>query len=91
MSTNLGINHNSNQYLDDEKDLVLEKKESDLHGTHIAEVHYYTTKNGVRITVGDTPKEVKAVAVEVDDVNEPCETFRAYVIGTILAAVGIGE
>lgn len=89
MSTDLELNHTSNQYLGDEKDLVLEK-DSNLHDARVAEVHYYTTQNGVHITVGDTPKEVKAVAVEVDDVNEPCETFRAYIIGTILAAVGTG-
>lgn len=38
----------------------------------------------------DTPPEVKAVAPEVDDVDEICETLRAYIIGTIVTVVGTG-
>ncbi|ORX36938.1 OPT oligopeptide transporter protein-domain-containing protein [Kockovaella imperatae] len=38
----------------------------------------------------DAPPEVKACVPEVDDVDTPCETFRAYILGTICAVVGTG-
>ncbi|WVF69938.1 OPT family small oligopeptide transporter [Kwoniella sp. CBS 6097] len=40
--------------------------------------------------VGKTLPEVRAVAIEVDDPSELCETFRAYVLGTIVAVIGTG-
>ncbi|WVQ97983.1 OPT family small oligopeptide transporter [Kwoniella sp. CBS 9459] len=40
--------------------------------------------------VGKTLPEVRAVAIEVDDPTELCETLRAYVLGTIVAVVGTG-
>ncbi|WVQ83359.1 OPT family small oligopeptide transporter [Cryptococcus sp. DSM 104549] len=75
--------------LDDERDLGIDKKISHTDA-QVAEVHYYTTANGTRINVGETPKEVRAVAVEIDDENEPCETVRAYVLGTAVAVIGTG-
>ena len=38
----------------------------------------------------DVPAEVKACVPEVDDPETPCETFRAYLLGTICAVVGTG-
>ncbi|ODN82201.1 OPT family small oligopeptide transporter [Cryptococcus amylolentus CBS 6039] len=74
----------------DEKYLGIDRRGSHDIDTHIAEVDYYSTGEGIHITVGETQKEVRAVAVEVDDADESCETIRAYVLGTAVAVVGTG-
>ncbi|WWC67840.1 OPT family small oligopeptide transporter [Kwoniella pini CBS 10737] len=81
------------QRISDEEEVPLDKMDKDFHrteshGHNIVEVPYAITADGHRLTVGDTLPEVKAVALETDDPEEPCETIRSYFLGTIVAAVG---
>nr|XP_019047282.1 OPT family small oligopeptide transporter [Kwoniella bestiolae CBS 10118]OCF26212.1 OPT family small oligopeptide transporter [Kwoniella bestiolae CBS 10118] len=77
--------------LDHDKDKNLHQGPDSLgsgHHINLVEVPFATAPDGQRITVGDTLPEVKAVALETDDPDEPCETIRSYVLGTIVASVG---
>ncbi|WWD00471.1 OPT family small oligopeptide transporter [Kwoniella sp. B9012] len=77
---------------DKDKDKDLQQDPDALgvgHQVNLVEVPFATTPDGHRLTVGDTLPEVKAVALETDDPDEPCETIRAYVLGTIVASVGV--
>ncbi|WWC87002.1 OPT family small oligopeptide transporter [Kwoniella dendrophila CBS 6074] len=55
----------------------------------IIQVPFGIGPNEESMTVGDTLHEVKAVAIETDDPEELCETVRSYVLGTIVATVGV--
>ncbi|WVR04578.1 OPT family small oligopeptide transporter [Kwoniella sp. DSM 27419] len=45
---------------------------------------------GSTTSLEPTPNEVRAVVIESDDPSEPCETLRAYVLGSIVAVIGTG-
>lgn len=54
--------------------------------------HYTTTQHvdTELMYLHEVPPEVKAVVPDTDDVDESCETFRAYFLGTICAVIGTG-
>ncbi|OCF37395.1 OPT family small oligopeptide transporter [Kwoniella heveanensis BCC8398] len=60
--------------------------QSDDHGRSSPD----SPKNENDPVIGKALPEVRAVAVEVDDSTELCETFRAYVLGTFVAVIGTG-
>lgn len=75
----------------DEKTLDSEKEVNALGDKHVHHRIDGVTEADPEVAfLSEVPHEVRAVVPDTDNVDEPCETFRAYFLGTVCAVVGTG-